>query len=692
MSFYALPPETIDNIFRFYVPENGDTQEWNIFIPDSFIGEIFANFVNTQINLLARLCASSNSELCKFIFPLVVNNPDSHAERVNIFRTIVEKIKSFGCIAENRIYLPHEVAACAQSIDDRALEIFWPTVVEQIQTIDPTIVLNPNQTAAQIRICMAQNEAVLQNLIIPNLTFSGLNLYSLPKEIKYLKGVQNLNLSGNHLQSLPSEIELLTHLDTLDLSNNDFVTFPPSVENMTRLIAIDLELNSLTTLPAGIGRLVNLQVLDLSFNQLESLPPELCSINSLQSLKLNNNNLGSLDDAFGNTRMDNLLVLDLGFNQIDELPDGFGSNFTALQTLHLENNQLTILPISIGSLAQLQNLYLHSNELQTMPATMAHLAALQILNLSNNKLIALPNDDVHNGIVFGNLANLQELSLQSNLLQSVPSWIGHFPALQKLNLNKNVLTTLPNSIGNLNVTELQLMDNKLNVLPAAIGGLNNLVTLKLCRNRLKTLPLEIGDLVNLQMLDISENQIEELPDRIGDLSNLIQLYAHSNNLIKLPKGISQLANVVVFNIENNSILFVPSEILNADNLIIKDNRVLKTYHSELTCQAVSPLGKLYQSVLLQKELGNLQSLFNDLSSQDKQFVCQAFLVCAERASLTDFKWAQERLFDDINVFSFAVKKAISTKLKCDFSKDYDNILSTNQRNLVLVADQMARMK
>lgn len=135
-------------------------------------------------------------------------------------------MKSFGVNVENRVHTCEEIAVIAQAIEDTSLVAIWPTVVQQIQVIDPTIALNANLTAPQIRICLAQNEDALRNLLIPVLDLSGQNLFALPKEIKYLKGVQNLNLSNNHLHTLPSEIELLSTLDTLDLGSNQFTILP----------------------------------------------------------------------------------------------------------------------------------------------------------------------------------------------------------------------------------------------------------------------------------------------------------------------------------------------------------------------------------------------------------------------------------------------------------------------------------
>ncbi len=690
--FDSLPYEIRDKIIHHYLPGSGDSNKWRIIFPDAITGEILANYIKTQLNLLSQLCANSSSELCQFIRPLVAVKTNSYPERLKIFQTIVGMMKAFGVQAENRVHTCQEIAFIAQSIEDTSLMTIWPNVVQQIQAIDPTIALNANLTAPQIRTCLAQNEEALRNLQIPVLDLSGQNLFALPKEIKYLKGIQNLNLSNNHLHSLPSEIELISRLDTLDLGKNEFTSLPPSVENMTTLLSLDLELNRLKTLPAGISKLVNLQLLDVSCNQLESVPPELCTINSLQSLDLSNNSLDSLDDAFGQTQMGNLVLLDLGDNEIETLPNGFGSNFPALETLHLESNNLKSLPFSIGDLGQLRHLDLCSNELVTVPRAIANLGVLVVLNLSSNKILALPNSDLADNIVFGNLIHLEQLLLNSNQLHSLPQWIGDLGALQTLNVNENLLTTLPDSIGNLNhLTHLEVMSNKLISLPTTIGGLGALVGLNARMNRLKTLPSQIGDLQNLAALDISANQIGQLPNTIGNLTSLVQFYLHSNQLTALPPQISQLGHLIVFNLENNPFLFVPQEIFQSGNPVFQNNSVLRVYQSELTCRPVSSFGKLYQSILLRKDPEILKLLFNELDSKDKKFICESLLVYIGRASI-ETQWALEHVFDEIKIFSLAVRKAISIKLLRNFSEAFHTIQTLANDNLVLIADEMARLE
>ena len=102
-----------------------------------------------------------------------------------------------------------------------------------------------------------------------------------------------------------------------------------------------------------------------------------------------------------------------------------------------------------------------------------------------------------NGHVYGML-------IQSNNLTGIlPESFGDLVNLQNLSLNNNHLTQLPNSFGNLTgLTTIRLYNNKLTSLPANFGELNNLLTIYLDNNLLTTLPANFGNLSHLSYLSL----------------------------------------------------------------------------------------------------------------------------------------------------------------------------------------------
>jgi leucine-rich repeat protein SHOC2 len=136
--------------------------------------------------------------------------------------------------------------------------------------------------------------------------------------------------------------------------------------------------------------------------------------------------------------------------------------------LFLQNQQLTMLPDTIGNLSNLTYLNLSGNQLTILPDTIGDLSSLSGLELSENKLIELPNN-------IGNLSCLHHLSLHDNQLTRLPKNICNLQHLSSLELSNNQLSELPEGISKLTkLTELSLSGNPLTDLSA----LKNMFRLK----------------------------------------------------------------------------------------------------------------------------------------------------------------------------------------------------------------------
>jgi len=168
-----------------------------------------------------------------------------------------------------------------------------------------------------------------------------------------------------------------------------------------------LDNNNLALLRAG--KLAGAKRLDLSCG-LHQFPTEIYDLaETLEVLNLSGNNLSSLPNDL--TRLTKLKVLFCSENQFTHVPEilgqcpelsmlGFKSNKIStlaaealpskLRWLILTDNQLDLLPASLGQCSYLQKLMLAGNKLTQLPDEMAACENLELLRISANRFASLP--------------------------------------------------------------------------------------------------------------------------------------------------------------------------------------------------------------------------------------------------------------------------------------------------------------
>ena len=104
-------------------------------------------------------------------------------------------------------------------------------------------------------------------------------------------------------------------------------------------------------------------------------------------------------------------------NKINKIPFGIFSRAKNLTKLNMKDNQLTSLPLDIGTWIYMVELNLGTNQLTKIPEDIQHLENLEVLILSNNNLRRLPP-------TIGNLRKLRILDLEENKLEALPNEIG----------------------------------------------------------------------------------------------------------------------------------------------------------------------------------------------------------------------------------------------------------------------------
>lgn len=127
----------------------------------------------------------------------------------------------------------------------------------------------------------------------------------------------------------------------------------------------------------------------------------------------------------------------------------------SLRKLDLSHNCIKRLPETIGDLACLQELSLQDNRLESFEAALCNSTlrkSLQSLDLSQNKIQALP-------VEFCRLQELVHLRLDDNLLVQLPLRIGQLSRLRFLSAARNRLPFLPSDFAKLSLDNLDLFGN-----------------------------------------------------------------------------------------------------------------------------------------------------------------------------------------------------------------------------------------
>ena len=148
--------------------------------------------------------------------------------------------------------------------------------------------------------------------------------------------------------------------------------------------ALDLKNCKLTELPSSISKFTDLRKLDLGNNALSMLPDALPP--SLETLFCLNNAFATIPPAVA--ALPRLRMLSFKSCQLRDL--GSAPLPASLAWLILTDNQLVVLPETLGRLTGMRKLMLANNRLGSLPQSMAAMRELELLRLANNRLTALP--------------------------------------------------------------------------------------------------------------------------------------------------------------------------------------------------------------------------------------------------------------------------------------------------------------
>ncbi|KAM9098986.1 leucine-rich repeats and immunoglobulin-like domains protein 1 [Sarcophilus harrisii] len=298
------------------------------------------------------------------------------------------------------------------------------------------------------------------------------------------------------------------------------------------------------------------------------------------------------------------VTLNLSNNKLTEIDPAAFENLVNLQEVHLNNNELTIIPSLGAASPRISSLYLQHNKIRSVDGSqLKAYVSLQILDLSSNNITEVRSTCFPHGL------HIKELHLGSNRISTLEP--GAFDSLSRslltLRLSKNRITQLPVKAFKLpRLTQLELNRNRIRLIEGlTFQGLDNLDVLKLQRNniskltdgafwglsKMQVLHLEYNSLTEvnsgslygltaLHQLHLSNNSISRINrDGWSFCQKLHELILSFNNLTRLDEeSLADLSSLQILRLSHNAISHIAEGAFKG----LRNLRVLDLNHNEIS--------------------------------------------------------------------------------------------------------------
>ena len=304
-----------------------------------------------------------------------------------------------------------------------------------------------------------------------------------------------LNLDDNKIKLLGESVKKLKNIEQFLLNCPEGNVVPEWLKELNYINTLVLTDSKLSIIPEYIKEFKNLNAIYLMGNRITSLPGWLTTLNELQIFNLN----------------DRAQTLDLT-----------QSNMDILRSMHERNVKLSdptfklhvILGVPLDQIKIIKEISWYEDGINRVFSEKLD---------SNNEPWRDPRTYGVCVRIFD--GKILQMSIKDTCLEKLPEDFGNLKDLNFISMVNNQLTSLPDSIGELNnLKELMLSGNNLTALPDSFVNLTSLQKLDLSNNEFKEIPTELWALKEVSQLDLSGNPlsaeentiIQKVPDLIRD--------------------------------------------------------------------------------------------------------------------------------------------------------------------------------
>jgi Leucine-rich repeat (LRR) protein len=420
------------------------------------------------------------------------------------------------------------------------------------------------------------------------LDISGNGLEDFPESLCHFPSLTALKATNNVLESLPEQFCSLTSIRTLDFEHNRIAWLPSALDNFKDLKCLNLLNNPIREIPDRLGSCEQLLPHGILVNidegtTVEHPPPDITKHGMDYVHSFMKSQWRAMTQGF----------LELVDKKLSVVPPIHWQDFSQLNTLNLSRNNLTKLPVKIGSLTSLTILNLSYNKFEALSQFLLHLRHLTLLDLSHNHVSEVP-------FVIGKLLSVKVFYLNSNRLRLLSRstmgnqlslativggaesatgwkrppiscgntfgaslWNFHRHQFRALGTVKYQIKKAEGRVGGIlnliNLEELYIHNNGIVVLPSYIGNLHRLRIFSAHHNKLTFFPEVLGDLTQLAVVDMSFNQISNMPKEIGRCLLLEEVHIQNNVVQSLPSELGYCQKMRILNASFNCCENIPPE-------------------------------------------------------------------------------------------------------------------------------------